>query len=125
MRPSHNEEYEMSQNLEYHQPVFDLLGVNVVRSSNRLATIEDRERICEARFPGSVREWFAIESAESLFYENSNQDELTRLEKLGDPAEVAQGYLRVATENQAVVAWYAITDVESRKLQPGIACRRR
>ena len=106
MTPSHNQETEMPHNLEYHQSVLDLLDVSVVPSLNRLATIEERERICGARFPEAVREWFAIESAESLFYENSNQDELTKVEELGDPAEVAQGYLRIATENQAVVAWY-------------------
>ncbi len=96
----------MAHSLEYHQSIFDLLGISAVPSLDRLARIEERERICQASFPASVREWFAIESAESLFYEKSNNDGQTKLEELGDRAEVAQSYLRVATENQAVVAWY-------------------
>src|SRR5262245_35078012 len=72
----------------------------------RLAIIEQREAACATRFPASVREWFSIESAEALFYENTNQDNLQELTELGDPQEAAQGYLKVATENQAVVAWY-------------------
>jgi hypothetical protein len=68
--------------------------------------IEEREAVCGARFPASVREWFSIESAETLFYENTNEDNLQELPDLGDPQEVVQGYLKVATENQAVVAWY-------------------
>src|SRR6266568_5157836 len=96
----------MARSLEYHQAILDLLNISVVPSLDRLATIEERERLCRARLPASVRERFAIETAESLFYENSNQDELTKLAELGVPAEAAQGYLRVATENQSVVAWY-------------------
>src|SRR5262245_2596250 len=72
----------------------------------RLAILEERQAACGARFPASVREWFSIESAETLFYENTNEDDLQELAKLGEPQEVAQGYLKVATENQAVVAWY-------------------
>jgi hypothetical protein len=53
-----------------------------------------------------VREWFAIESAESLFYRKTNQDHLEELASLGDARDTAQGYLKVATENQGVVAWY-------------------
>src|SRR5262245_30494683 len=75
-----------------------------------VAIIEERERACGVRFPASVREWFAIESAEKLFYENTNQDHLEKLSDLGNPKEIAQGYLRVATENQGVVAWYVRLD---------------
>jgi hypothetical protein len=92
--------------LEYHQSIFDLLGVTGVVSEDRLAIIWERESQCGTVFPASVREWFAIEGAESIFYDNSNQDHLTKLQDLGVPVETSQGYLRVATENQAVVGWY-------------------
>jgi hypothetical protein len=97
-------------NLEYHKAVFELLGRDAVVSENRLAAIEERERVCGARFPESVREWFVIEDAEYLFWENTNEDDLPNVRELGEPTEVAQGYLRVATENQAVIAWYVRLD---------------
>jgi hypothetical protein len=90
----------------YHQPTIDLLGMDLETPSSRLAVIAERERACGARFPASVREWFSIEAAEAVFHENTNQDHLEELDKLGKPEEATQGYLRVAWENQAVVAWY-------------------
>ena len=74
--------------------------------ASRVAIIEERERACGVRFPASVREWFAIESAESLFYRKTNQDHLEELARLGDPRDTAQGCLKVATENQGVATWY-------------------
>ena len=91
--------------LKYHQQILNLLGMRLDMVASRVAIIEEREKACGVRFPASVREWFAIESAESLFYENTNQH-LEELANLGDPEETAQGYLKVATENQAVVEWY-------------------
>ena len=92
--------------LKYHQAIVDLLGLHLEPSADRLALLRERETACGARLPESVCEWYSLESAERLFYENSNQDSLVELSKLGDPAETAQGYLRVANENQGVVAWY-------------------
>lgn len=96
----------MRHPLKYHQPILDLLGLTAVLPSRRLAVFENRERVCQVRFPASVREWFLLRDAETLFYENTNQDSLESLTELGNPAETAQGYLCIATENQAVVAWY-------------------
>lgn len=92
--------------LKYHQSVLDLLGIHLDLPARRLAIMEEREKACGQHFPASVREWFSIGAAETLFNENTNDDHLVELTELGDPAEVAQGYLRVATENQGVVAWY-------------------
>ncbi len=96
----------MATRLKYHQPILDLLGFEPVLPFERLAAIEERERVCGTRFPASVREWFAVQDAEALFHDNTNDDHLEKLAELGNPAETHQGYLRVATENQAVVAWY-------------------
>jgi hypothetical protein len=96
----------MAARLKYHQPILDLLGVEPVLPFERVAAIEERERVCGTRFPASVREWFSVLNAEALFHDNTNDDHLQQLAELGDPAETRQGYLRVATENQAVVAWY-------------------
>lgn len=100
----------MGHNLEYHQSVFELLGKSEVISAKRLAVIEEREHVCGRRFPAAIREWFAIEDAEYLFWENTNNDDLPEVTKLGVPAEVAQGYLHIATENQGVIARYVRLD---------------
>jgi len=92
--------------LKYHQQILNLLGVHLDMPPSRAAIIEQRELACGVRFPASVREWFAIEAAENVFYQETNQDHLQGLADLGNPKETAQGYLKVATENQAVVAWY-------------------
>jgi hypothetical protein len=92
--------------LKYHQQILHLLGIEPVLPFERAALLEERERLCGVRFPASVREWFAVQHAEALFHHNTNEDHLEELAKLGSPDETAQGSLRVATENQAVVAWY-------------------
>jgi len=94
------------EQLKYHQQILNLVGIEPDMLAGRVAVIEERERACGIRFPASVREWFAIESAEKLFYENTNQDHLEKLASLGDPRDTTQGYLKVATENQGCVAWY-------------------
>jgi hypothetical protein len=86
--------------------VLDLLGMHLDTPPRLLVIIDQREAACATRFPASVREWFSIESADALFHENTNEDHLQELTELGDPQEAAQGYLKVATENQGVVAWY-------------------
>ncbi len=60
--------------LKYHQPVLDVLGMHLGTSPRRLAILEEREAACGVRFPASVREWLSIESADALFYENTNED---------------------------------------------------
>lgn len=96
----------MTAQLKYHQPILDLLEIEPVIPVDRIAAIEARERICGAQYPASVREWFALENAEALFHDNTNDDHLIELAELGDPAETKQGYLHVANENQGVVGWY-------------------
>jgi hypothetical protein len=92
--------------LRYHKQILNLLGIELDMLASRVALIEERERACGVRFPASVREWFAIESAEGLFYRKTNNDHLEELANLGDPRDLAQGYLKIATENQGVVIWY-------------------
>lgn len=94
---------------DYHHAIFDLLGVAPAPSPERLAAVEARERLCGVRFPESVRAFYAAARADTLFEENSG-NQLIPLEEFGDPAETAQGWLRVALENQAVVAWYVRLD---------------
>jgi hypothetical protein len=96
--------------LAFHQSTFDFLGIDPHISDRRLALIVERERVCGISFPLSVREWYSIDRVESLFYENSNEDDLTNLNELGDLSDIRQGYLCVATENQAVIAWYVKLD---------------
>jgi hypothetical protein len=86
--------------LKYHQQILNLLGIETDVLASRVAIIEGRERACGVRFPASLREWYAIESAENLFYRKTNNDHLEELASLGDPRDIAQGYLRVTTENQ-------------------------
>ncbi len=94
---------------KYHHAIFDLIGAMPVPSPERLAALKARERECGARFPASVRDFYAVDEAETLFREAS-ADALVALEKLGDPADTAQGWLRVADENQGVVAWFVRLD---------------
>ena len=92
--------------LRYHGAIFSLIGVEPQVSAQRLELLATREAHCEATFPKSIREWYSITGAESLFHEKTNEDDLQELKELGDPKELAQGYMRIATENQAVVAWF-------------------
>jgi hypothetical protein len=87
-----------------------MLGVEPRPSPERQRLIAERERARGVAFPSSVVEWFALEDAADVFHDNSNHDSLVPLAQLGDPAEVRQGYLRVALENQAVVAFYVRLD---------------
>jgi hypothetical protein len=93
-----------------HEAALDMLGSHAVRSPEREQLIAERERACGVTFPAAVVEWFALEGAEELFEHYSNEDRLTPLEELGDPEDTRQGYLEVAIENQAVVAFYVRLD---------------
>lgn len=90
----------------YHRAALEMLGVPARRSPERERLIAERERVCGVAFPPAVVEWFAQEDSHRLFHDHSNEDDLEALEALGDPAETRQGYLRVAIENQAAVAFY-------------------
>ena len=46
--------------LQYHQPLFTLLGIEPVVSAERQATIAERERVCGVAFPAAIREWMSI-----------------------------------------------------------------
>jgi hypothetical protein len=96
--------------LRYHQAVFDLLGIPPVLSPSAIRLLEQRERACGTTFPPSIREWYSLEGAVDLLARYSNDDHPTPLAELGDPAEVAQGYLGFEVENQAVVGWYVRLD---------------
>ncbi len=100
----------MPQQIKYHSAIFSLLEVEPEVSAQRLELLAARESHCGIKFPASIREWFSIADAESLFHERTNEDHLQELKELGDPHENSQGYMRVATENQAVVAWFAKLD---------------
>lgn len=94
---------------QYHHAILDLLGAAPASFPERLAQIEARERLCGVRFPASVRDFYAMNEADTLFGE-ATADALVALEELGDPADTAQGWLRVADENQGVVAWFVRLD---------------
>lgn len=87
----------MPERLKHHHEICELLGVQPVASPGRQQVLAAREQACGVRFPEAVRDWFLVEDAECLFHENTNEDHLTRLAELGNPAETAQGYLCVAT----------------------------
>lgn len=91
---------------KYHTEAFKILKTDPEIVPNRQKIIEDREKVCNVQFPESVKEWFSIKDVEKIFYENSNSDNLVPVEKLGDPKEAEQGYLKIAAENQGVVGWY-------------------
>jgi hypothetical protein len=94
-------------NIRFHNAIFQLLGVEPVFSSSAQKTIAQREKVCMTTFPASIKEWFSIEGVGKLFAENTTPDYLVELDELGEPDEMAQGYIRIASENQAVVVWFA------------------
>ncbi len=96
--------------LRFHRRLFASLGVEPVLSTPAEKQLAAREAACGVRFPASVRELFTIKGVHALFRENTNHDELVPLSELGVPAELRAGFLRIATENQAVVAWYVKLD---------------
>jgi hypothetical protein len=95
--------------LQFHQSIFDLLGITPHLSEEKIAIIAASKKICDRQFPKSIEEWFIIEGVESLFHENT-EDWLTEIDELDNPSDIRQGYLRIATENQCVVAYYAQID---------------
>lgn len=99
--------------MKYHAAILDLIGASPTESTEsaeRLALLRERETACGVQFPPSVREWFALKAADSLFENHTSPDFLTPLTELGKPGETGQGYLRIAHENQGVVAWYVRLD---------------
>ena len=94
----------------YHGAALEMLGIAAGRSPQRERALAERERHNGVPFPAAVVEWFSLEDGDRLFHDNSNQDRLEALEQLGDPDETRQGYLRVAIENQGVVAFYVRLD---------------
>ncbi len=111
-REAHGEE---AAQLRFHAQLFEHLGVQPVMSKASEAVLAEREEVCGVMFPASVREWFSLSGVFDLFRECTNADELVtnersdgewQLRQLGDPDEVAQGYLRVAVENQGAVGFY-------------------
>jgi hypothetical protein len=109
----------MSSKLGHCSRVLESLGLDPLPSPRRLAIIAERERACGVSFPAAIREWFAVDGVGDAFRDNTNHDELIdnnvvgeldKLNALGDPDQVAEGYLLVAVENQGVVAWFARLD---------------
>src|SRR3954465_15245581 len=93
-----------------HGAALEMLGSQAVRSPHRERLIAERERACGVAFPASVVAWFALEGPERRFPANGTEDHLVALAELGDPEETRHGYLQVALENQAVVAFYVRLD---------------
>jgi hypothetical protein len=105
--------------LKFHQATFTALGATPAISRRNVQLLRKRERTLGVRFPQAVFELFSIEGIADLFREHSNADELVtndefdvwkKLALLGIPSEISQGYLRVAVENQGVVAFYVPLD---------------
>lgn len=105
--------------LRYHQKLMQALGVTPAFSERNLQLLQDREQELGIKLPASIVELLSLAGITELFRERSNQDELItnaefdewhKLERFGDPREVHQGFLCVAVENQAVVAWYVPLD---------------
>lgn len=105
--------------LHFHQELFDGLGLEPRVSQQSLAVIAEREKVCGVKFPAAVTEWLSLEGVFELFRNHTNEDGLVTnntkdarqaLARLGNPEETSQGWLRVAVENQGVVAWYVKLD---------------
>ncbi len=100
--------------IQYHTALVDLLQLNKLNLNQYEAILKEREAACGVRFPNAVRELFLMEGISQKFREfteddlvsNNITDEVAKLQALGDPEECQQGYLRIAVENQGVVAWY-------------------
>ncbi len=101
--------------LRYHRALFEALQETPVVSRRQEELLREREQALGIRLPEAVFELLSLDGIAELFREHSNADELItndefdawrKLEQLGIPAEVQQGYLRVAVENQGVVAFY-------------------
>lgn len=58
--------------LKYHQATFDLLGEKPAVSADALDKISAWERRHRAKLPGSLREWYSLETAERMW--NSEPD---------------------------------------------------
>src|SRR5438270_13694453 len=94
--------------LKYHKATCELLRVKPVAPPARLAALEERERACATTFPPSVREWFSLENAEALFDQHGGgYGRLVPLGELGNPADVARGYLKVVAGERYRRDWYA------------------
>lgn len=105
--------------LRFHRAMYAAIGASPVVSKGNVQVLRKRERVLGVRFPAAVFELLSLEGAAELFREHSNADELVtndelddakKLEQFGAPAEIRQGYLRVAVENQGVVAFYVPLD---------------
>lgn len=92
--------------LKYHHAIFDLMGIEPVISPAAQAIIAEREKLCGITFPASVKEYFSLEGAAEIFENQASPDYLVQLKELGNPEEVAEGYLKVAYENQGAVVWF-------------------
>jgi hypothetical protein len=97
----------MPAKLKYHSAVFQLLGRTPVVSPARVALIDERESACGARFPRAVSEWYSLAEAETLFGESNEPERLVPLERLGEPAEVSLGYLKLVEGGADSTAVYA------------------
>jgi len=91
--------------LKYHHQIFALLDQAPSVSSEAIVAIAAREQTCGVVFPASIKEWYCLQEANRLF-EQKTGHHLEDLDELGRPEETRQGFLRVATEAQAVVGWY-------------------
>jgi hypothetical protein len=105
--------------LVYHKQLVQALGFTPAIAERNVQLLQQREQELGITIPASVFELLSLEGITGHFRERSNQDELItneefdesrKLERLGDPRELAQGFLCVAVENQGVVGWYVPID---------------
>lgn len=105
--------------LRYHKKLMQALEVTPALSEKNVRLLQEREQELGIKLPASLVELLSLSGISELFRERSNQDELItntefdewrKLERLGDPSEVLQGFLCVAIENQAVTGWYVPLD---------------
>jgi hypothetical protein len=107
--------------LKFHGPLLKMLNVEPRISAEAQSVLAERQRSVGIEFPASVLELLSVEGGPRFLHQFAQDQELP-LEKLGEdivkvwhcksvatPREYDR-YMRVSTENQAVVAFYVKLD---------------
>ncbi len=112
----------------YHKATFEHMQLcPIAISTEMLDRLDARERAIGVRFPGALREWYALADAWSdlwwYIFVNRHGDSSFRVEGLGEPEDVrpaygtgpyldhlAAGYLPVLVEHQGEAEWALALD---------------